>query len=123
MSNFLIRADLAVFRDGSLEKGPAFLRFVEVKRRGFRKLLFEFWRRSTLSQRGDGSGGHGGCFWINNLRVAMVRQNISFIFPLARVHQKIEPAVGVLHSGEEISLPFCFLQQIAFAIAAFFRQT
>ena len=39
----------------------------------------------------------------------MIGQDIDLVFAVARIDQEIKAAVGILHSGEEISLPFGLL--------------
>src|SRR5205814_4209826 len=54
-----------------------------------------------------------------DLRIAMIRQNVNLVFPLAWINQKVKSTIGILHLRKEISLPFGFLEEIAFLVAAF----
>ena len=119
MSDFLIGPILAEFRDSTVNEAPAFFGFLKIKRGGLGKLLLECWRRSALGQRGSRRGGHGSGFGKNDLRITMIGRDIILVTAVPRVNQKIETAVGILHPGEKISLPFGFLEHVAFPVPAF----
>ena len=70
----------------------------------------------------QGSDGCGCCCSIlrpDNLWIAIFRQPIVFVFTILRIDGIVEATVAVLHLGEEVCLPFGFLQHVADAIAAF----
>src|SRR5262249_50732570 len=65
-----------------------------------------------------GGGADRGGFRKNNLRIAVIGRDIVFVTAIARINQKVEAAVIVLHLREEIRFPLCLLQNIALAVAA-----
>ena len=69
---------------------------------------------SPLGQGGHGGCSHGGCFGKDHLRIAMVRKNVVLVLPIARINQEIEPAIAILHLGQEIRFPLRFLEHVDF---------
>src|SRR5207245_1965820 len=86
---------------------------------GLRKLRLEQRRRRTLRQRGHRRRRGGRVFWPDNLGIAVVRQHVVLVLPIARIGQKIKSAVSVLHFRQIIRLPFRLLQKVAPSVAAF----
>src|SRR5215471_18982447 len=48
----------------------------------------------------------------------MVRRDVILILAVARINQEVKPAICILHFGQEVGFPFCFLQNVTLAIAA-----
>jgi len=98
---------------------PTELGFGEVIGGGLRVGLLEPGRGGDLGKRGDGSSGAGGVFGPDDLGIAIFWQNVQLVFAIFGIDRIVKCAVSVLHFDEKIGFPFCFLEQIADAVAAF----
>ena len=118
MRDFLVRASLAIFCPRPFQKFPPAFGFFQIERRFLGELFLEQRRPGHLRQRRHADRRDGGGLRIHHLRVAIFRQHIAFIFPVARVDHEIETAIVVLHFRHEIRFPFRELQHVALAVTA-----
>src|SRR5687768_16899373 len=101
MRDLLISTIATMCHQSLFQKGPTIGRLLQIEKGFCRKMFLERWRRCDLRQSGYACGCGGGRLWVNDLAIPVIRQNIVFVASVARVNQKIEPSIRILHLCEK----------------------
>ena len=112
----LIRAILAVARDGRLEELPALQGFRQIvgRRDGIRRL--ERRRTRNLRQRSHRCGRRRRVLGQHQLQITVIRRHVQFVLPRPRIHNEIKSAVRILQLRQVVRFPLRLLDDVADAV-------